>query len=705
MKRFLVLFSILIIGFSLSTFAKVIDIKDARLVAKNCYYERVNQFNSTAFNTIGITGEIVISQANEPVYYIFNINDKGFVIVSADDAVIPIIGYSFQQNWVNENVPAHVQEWMDNYKNQIVYTRQNNLPADNEIKAAWTHFSTTDINTLADLKGVRDVSPLLTSTWNQDFPYNTLCPYDAASGGSYNNRVPSGCVATSMTQIMYYWKYPFTGYGYHCDTHTYGGVQLCADFGNSYYDWNGITDAPSQECYPVSLITYHAGIAVNMDYGVDGSGAYMNQVPAAMKTYFKYASSTTYMARTSDYNSWMNTIRADLDDALPVMYAGSGAGGGHAWCCDGYQGTDQFHMNWGWGNAYDGYYTLNNLNPGGSVFNNSQSAILHIQPDAAYYPTGCTGTTNLNTYNFGSIDDGSGPIFDYDNNKSCTWLIAPDDSLTYITLSFDKFSLDPSDNLKVYDGATTSDPELGTYTGTTLPSNVSSTGGKMLVVFTSNSSAVSSGFLAMYNASVHDFCSGTTNLTTATGEINDGSGRFNYRNLSNCKWLITPDNAQTVTLSFDSFNTEANNDKVIVYDYVSGDILGTFSGTTIPPSVTANSGQMYIMFMSDKINRGVGWHGSYSITVGTEEKKAFDNLSVYPNPTEGLININFSLSETQNVKIELVSVKGETVLNESIGNLKGSFTRQLDLSAFSKGVYMLRLTSDKGITNRKIIVE
>jgi hypothetical protein len=704
MKKILVLFSIILIGISYSAFAKVVDIKDARLVAKNCYYERVNQFNTTLYNSIEITKEFVVSQDNEPVYFVFNINDNGFVIVSADDQVIPIIGYSFQKPWSDENIPDHVKGWMDNYKAQIVYTRQNDLPADNTIKEAWNHFSTTDYNTLAELKGVRDVSPLLTSTWNQDFPYNEFCPYDAASGGSYNNHVPSGCVATSMTQIMYYWRYPYQGQGYHCDIHSYAGQQLCADFANSTYDWDGMTDAPTAECYPVELVTFHAGVAVDMQYGVNGSGAQMNKVPTAMINYFKYANTTMYSPRSSDYNAWMNTIKGDLDAAKPVIYSGDGPDGGHAWCCDGYQGTDQFHMNWGWGGAYDGYFTLNNLNPGGSTFNNSQSAILHITPNASYYPYSCTGTKDLSEYNFGTFEDGSGPINDYDNNKNCSWLIAPDDSISYVTLNFDHFSLDAADNVTVYDGSTTGAPVLGTYTGTTIPPQVVTTGPAMLVVFNSNSSVTSSGFLAKYSAVPHDFCSGTTTMTTETGDLSDGSGRFQYRNLSNCKWLITPDNAQTVTLSFDQFSTEAGLDKVVVYDYISGDILGTFSGTTLPPNVTANSGQMYIMWMSDKTNRGDGWHATYSITVGTNDIDAFNKVEVYPNPTQGPLNISFSLTENQNVSIELLAMGGETVYTSSLGNIKGSFTKQINVSQLAKGVYMLRLVSDKGITNRKVVI-
>jgi hypothetical protein len=509
-----------------------------------------------------------------------------------------------------------------------------------------------------------------------------------------------------MSQIMYYWRYPNTGQGQHCifpQPGAYG--PQCADFGATTYDWNGMSDQPTKECEPAALISYHAGVAVDMHYAAGASGAYMTKVPPAMKNYFKYATSVYYMDRPSNLSSWQTTLRSDLDAKRPIIYSGSGPDGGHAWVCDGYQGSDQFHMNWGWGGSYNGYFTLNSLNPGGSTFNNGQGAVLNIQPDAAQYPTYCTGNTNVSTYDFGTLEDGSGPVADYQNNANCAWLIAPDDSISTITLNFERFNVASGDEVKVYDGTSASATLLATYTGTSLPTATTSTGPAMFVTFTSNGSGTAPGWMANFNGTVVPFCASTTIMTASTGDFNDGSERFNYRNGTNCKWKITPDNAATVTVSFSAFNTETDADKLQVYDLNSGSLLGTFSGSSLPPNVTSNSGKMMLIWSTNSSVRGTGWNASYSMTVGTEEKDNFTGLTVFPNPASEKVNISFTLTETQNVRIELVTLTGTLLHSETITSIKGGYSKSLDVSTLAKGIYMLKLTSDRGTSIRKIVIE
>lgn len=707
MKKILLLISILIIGISGSLLAKKVELKDARLVGKNFYYERVNQYQATPYATIAIREEIVEKAGNEPVYYIFNFdNEKGFVIVSADDAVVPVLGYGFEGTFSADAAHTNVQWWMDKCSDEIVYVKDNNLPADLEITSAWNRLLTSDENSLVVLRGTMDVAPLVTSQWNQDFPYNALCPEDAASTGSYMGRVPVGCVATAMSQLMYYWRYPATGQGSHCifpTPSTYGAQ--CANFGTTTYEWNGMTDKPTKECYPAAVISYQAGVAVDMDYGPNGSGAYSSKVPNALINYFKYGSTCQYIQKMSYATTeWENKLKTELDAKRPTYYAGSGPDGGHAWVCDGYQGTNYFHFNWGWGGSDDGYYYLTNLNPGGSNFNQSQQAVIGIQPPTASYPPYCSGQANLNTYLFGSIEDGSGPILDYQNNENCSWLIAPNDSISSIKLTFVKFSTEASDEIKVYDGDNTGAPLIGTYSGATLPSMITSTGGKMLVTFTSNGSGTGTGFIANYDASTVNFCQSSTTINTWEGVISDGSNNYPYRNSTSCKWKIQPPNATSVTLTFTDFNTEADNDLVLIYDLVTSELLGTFSGSTLPPAVTANSGKMLIMFNTNASVRGDGWSADY-IVLGTEEAQGFDDLRIYPNPASDFVTINFSLTDNQNLRVELFNMNGSVLRSESYTNYKGDFEKRIDLSNLSKGVYMLRLTSDKGIVNRKITVK
>jgi len=708
MKRFTLLFSLLYLGITLSVFAKKVETDQARQAGLNFYYERVNISQSVPFESLLITGETIVTENDVTLYYILNIGDKGFIIVTADDQLYPVIGYSFDTNWSDENIPAHVQYWLSHYKDQILEVIAQGYPADQEIRDAWARYSSSAPVALGD-DMMLEVEPLITDIWDQDFPYNAMCPEDPASGGSYNGRVPVGCVATAMSQIMHYWRWPETGQGSHCIVPIqpqYG--QQCANFGNTTYEWGGMTDNPVKECDPVAVLAWHCGISVDMDYGPGGSGTYTYKVASALKNYFKYSTSINYIERSGYSTSgWTNLVKGDLDAGRPVEYSGQGPGGGHAWVCDGYQGTDYFHMNWGWGGAYNGYFTLNNLNPGGSTFNSQQAAVFNIQPNPSLYPLYCTGQTNLVTYDFGAMDDGSGPISDYENNANCSWLIAPDDGVETVSLEFIHFDLGAGDALSLFDGDSETAPLLGTYTGSSLPPTVTSTGPEMFVKFTTDATGTGPGFLAEYNCTLVNFCNSSTTLTDPYGDISDGSGDYDYRNTTLCKWYIQPTNAETVILDFNSFNTEESNDRVQVYDLGSGTLLGTYSGnlTNPPAGITSPSGKMLIMWSSNKTLRGIGWDASYSITVGTEESAAVENLFVYPNPAHDYMVVKFDGSLQQTVLTELFSLKGNLVYAKSLSGVRGSTEQRIDLSGLSKGVYMLRITSDHGISNTKVIVQ
>lgn len=706
MKKVSYIFTLLALLIGFSAMAKKVEIKDARLVGTNFYAERINIHDAVPATSLAITSEYTEHQDGTPLYYVFNFNNSGFIMIAADDACYPVLGYSFEGTYSPDGQPDVVKFWFDKYKREISHVINADLQPDEYTTVTWAKYSGATPMMPNNTEAIMDVAPLITNDWNQDFPYNSMCPKDEDAGGSYNGHVPVGCVATSMTQVMYYWRYPTTGQGSHCifpQPGAYG--PQCADFGATTYDWYGMNNQPSKECDAVALLSYHVGVSVDMKYGPDGSGAYMNKVPNALKNYFKYATTVYYMDRPSSLTTWQNTLRADLDAKRPLIYSGSSPDGGHAWVCDGYQGTDQFHMNWGWGGSYNGYYTLNNLNPGGSTFNNGQGAVLNIQPDPAQYPTYCSGNINASSYDFGTIEDGSGPIADYQNNANCSWLIAPDDSLSTITLNFERFNVASGDEVKVYDGTSASAPLLGTFTGSTLPPALTSTTPALFITFTTDGSGAAPGWLANFNGTVIPFCASTTTLTDPTGDFSDGSDHFNYRNSSNCKWKIQPENAATITVTFSAFNTETDADKLQIFDLTSGALLATYSGSEIPPSVTSPTGKMMLLWSTNSTVRGSGWNASYSMTVGTEEQENFNKFNLFPNPANDKLNITFTLDDVQNVKIELLSLNGLLLYTESLHAFKGDFNRVLDISQYAKGVYLLKLTSDKGTTVKKVVVE
>ena len=245
---------------------------------------------------------------------------------------------------------------------------------------------------------------------------------------------------------------------------------------------------------------------------------------------------------------------------------------------------------------------------------------------ANYTSTGsayCSGTTNLNTSDYATFTDGSGGN-NYCNNQDCKWLIQPPQA-TSVTLNFTAFELENAssdgtiyDAVEVYDGTTTSATLLGRFTGNNLPPTITSSGGSMLVRFISDLEENKQGFSAYYTSTQNPYCTGTTtNLTSQSGTFADGSASNNYANNTSCYWLIQPANTTAITLSFSAFNTELNYDGVIVYDGANNTapVLGQFSGTSIPNTVTSTGGSMYVEFLSDPIVRGQGWTANYTSTV------------------------------------------------------------------------------------------
>ncbi|MDD4603466.1 MAG: C10 family peptidase [Bacteroidales bacterium] len=712
MKKVTLILTVLSIFFALNASAKLVGLKDAKQVGKNFYFERLtnNLHQVVSYNSLTIKDEFVEKDNNAPLYYVFNFTGKGFIIVSADDACYPVLGYSFETSFSQENLPENISGWLSNYKYEINSVREGNLQPNAAISTEWSKLLTTNPSVSDNITATTDVLPLVTNMWNQDFPYNAMCPKDAGSTGSYYGRVPVGCVATAMSQIMHYWRYPAQGQGSHCIYPVQAGYpQQCANFGTTTYDWNAMPNETSLESDALATLAWHCGISVDMEYHPSGSGSNLIRAASALKNYFKYASTTQQVNRYTDYNSWVNLLKGDIDVAKPIEYSGDNTGGGHAFVCDGYQqvGTDyMFHFNWGWGGADNGYYYINNLNPGGANFNNHQGAVVHISPDPALYPTYCTGTVNL-LQDFGSVEDGSGPVADYQNNSNCSWLIAPDDSIDNITLKFTRFNTAVGDVVNVYDGADASAPLLGTFSGalTSMPS-VISTGSKMFITFTSDGSTTAQGWMATYTTALNSFCASSTNLLEAWGNIQDGSGRFDYHNLSNCKWKIMPPGATKLVITVKDFNTEQDVDKLLIYDLGTSALLATLSGAyaTPPAQIFSTTGSMMLIWQTNNSVRGTGWNLDYSVMVGTDEKTSLNNLSIYPNPANQEINVQYSMPEATRVTFSISDVTGKLLKTCSADAQSGQNIQRIDVSAFTPGIYLLQVGNEKSIQTRKLII-
>jgi len=209
------------------------------------------------------------------------------------------------------------------------------------------------------------VDPLCSDAWTQDAPFHNLTPIVDST------HCKTGCVATAMSQVMYYYKYPERGTG----SYTYSDVKGCqetltADFSAHRYEWDYMLDSyaginySERQAQAVALLASDCGISVDMQYGVEASGAQSVKQPYALFNYFGYDSGMRMVYRDFySRNELHAMIRNELAAQRPVLCSAHDTGGGHAFVIDGYDNQGLYHINWGWGGWCNGYYNIDYMNP------------------------------------------------------------------------------------------------------------------------------------------------------------------------------------------------------------------------------------------------------------------------------------------------------------------------------------------------------
>lgn len=295
-------------------------------------------------------------------YYVFNNDAGGFVIIAGDDAVTPVLGYTSTGSFDAENLPDGLKDLLKSYERQIAALGDNYVANQTATRTAFT-----------------GEKLLKTAEWNQMAPFNKYTP---------NNYV-TGCVATAGAIVMKHHGYPAKGTGSH--SYTWNGKTWTANFEHDY-DWasmpvkyDGTNDAAFDG---VARLMSDLGVAVEMQYNKDGSGAYIGNLVTALQKYYGYSKLSHLMAiEDVGAEAWNGRLREEIDANRPVLYAASdpNTGGGHAFVIDGYKG-ESFSVNWGWGGYCDGFYKIGALNPEsvgkptGDKYNVGQSAVFGMQP-------------------------------------------------------------------------------------------------------------------------------------------------------------------------------------------------------------------------------------------------------------------------------------------------------------------------------------
>lgn len=294
-------------------------------------------------------------------YYVFNNDAGGFVIIAGDDAVVPVLGYTSTGSFDAENLPDGLKDLLKSYERQIAALGDNYVANQTATRAAFT-----------------GEKLLKTAEWDQNVPFNKYTP---------SNYV-TGCVATAGAIVMEHHGYPAKGTGSH--SYTWNGKTLTANFEHTY-DWTSMPakyDGTNDAAFDgVARLMADLGVAVEMQYNKDGSGAYIGNLVTALQKHFGY-SKLSHLMTIEDVGAeaWNGRLRDEIDANRPVLYAASDpTGGGHAFVIDGYK-DESFSVNWGWGGYCDGFYQIGALNPEsagkptGDKYNVGQSAVFGMEP-------------------------------------------------------------------------------------------------------------------------------------------------------------------------------------------------------------------------------------------------------------------------------------------------------------------------------------
>ena len=369
-----------------SFFAKNVDVITAEKIAK---FVLTGTDAQTRTNEIDVsliwTGEDMCTRTNDsPAYYVFNkVGGNGFVIVSGDDIIKPILAYSYVNSFHVENMPDNLRAWMAYYREQINWAREENIVSDEETIWAWERLR----DEIDSAKNSEEVL-IETALWDQTAPYNLLCP--TING----TQAPTGCVATALAIVMKYNRWPDQGSGMTFQYTTKQYKQTLSATYNIVYDWDNMLNKyekgnySTEQAEAVSQLMYHCGVFSEMDYTPRSSGALTLTAMGGMVRYMKYDKSMTLQSREWYTEAeWNSLLKKELDAGRLIIYGGSNnKEEGHQFVLDGYKQND-YHVNWGWGGMANGYYLLSTLEPdqqgiGGNTgggFSIGQNAIVGIK--------------------------------------------------------------------------------------------------------------------------------------------------------------------------------------------------------------------------------------------------------------------------------------------------------------------------------------
>jgi hypothetical protein len=744
--------SVAFLFLSAFAFAHNVPVKNAELVARNFMQQTTNSQDITIklFHTAKAAN-------GEALYYVFDLNNgNGFVIVTAEDASKPIIGYSTTQRFEIPSSNSNIGNWLNKRGEEISYLRNNHIEANSAISKSWNNY----INNIPAQNVNRSsanthVAPLVTTLWNQSPYYNDLCP-----GGSV-----TGCVATTMAQIMKYWNYPKTGNGnstYNEDD--YG--TLSANYANAVYVYSLMPNVCTSPNAEIAELMYHCGVSVNMDYSPAGSGAWVINADSPISAensfinYFGYDPTEIKGVYRSDYSTanWHALLKGDLDIGRPIQYVGFGNSGGHTWVCDGYDVNNFYHMNWGWGGSGDGFFDIDVLNPSGMDFSQGQQALAGLIPltntaiDAGVLSVTPSeilchaGTVNpvVKIRNYGSTTLNSCVInykIDNQNFQTLTW------------------------NGSLVTGQTAT---------LNLPGNNFSSGSHTITCYTSGPNNNADGDVTNDLNQTHINLISADQLPVVEGfETQSAADEWTSLPSGGSNWEVSSQSASggTKSIMIDNLNNTAGNTSILQglgdFDLSEMEAMPQLSFKVAYQQKTSTSNDILKLQVSDDCGKSwktrwtkqgsalasttvlsttpylpsSGEYNSYSVVipryysaifrfvftaddtdpgnnlflddinmidpaVSVQENELNVGLNLYPNPAKDKITIEYNTKESHTVNVEVFDVLGKKHSSTNIGKVDaGSHEFEIATDQLNNGIYFVTISIDGSKIVKRIVVQ
>ena len=300
-----------------------------------------------------------------PEYYVFAPEgNKGFVIVSGEDRTHrPIVGYSLDSEF-KSNPPQSFKDYLTAYARYVDSLRVGRA----ETK---------------EIRKATPVEPLIQTQWSQNSPYNIFCPE------LNEKKVPTGCTATALAQIMHHHAWPKQGSGV-CRARVISADTVISEVRlGETYGWEKMRNSYSTslkakiDAEGVARLMRDVGHAIDMKYTSAVGTAIDVDVVEALLTHFDYSPKLRHLFR--DYftdDEWHRIISAELAEGRPVYYSArpQWISSGHAFVCSGMDDQGLLHVNWGWGGEFDGYFDFEVVADYRRGFNYMQHAIVGICP-------------------------------------------------------------------------------------------------------------------------------------------------------------------------------------------------------------------------------------------------------------------------------------------------------------------------------------